>query len=302
MSPRILHLILTVALATPTTALAQPKSDDTAARLFAAGEAAYARGDYRAAAHAFEAAHAREPRAAAIYNAALMWQHEGEKARAADAFSLALDRDDLDDAARANAEASLAVLRSELGWLVVSGPADARVSVGHLAEAKLPRRVHLPPGAYVVAVTFAAGASRSIPVTVERGKEQTLTIEAPLPAPSPSPPQPKPVLETPRIAPSTGRAAPPTLAWITASTALVALGTAGALTYATTSVRDDYVRGGATDAELRDRAITLRTWSWIAYGAAGLLAASTVVVYAWPKDSAVQVAVGPASIRIAMQF
>src|SRR5688572_28065354 len=82
---------------------------------FADGQVAFARGDFVAAGRAFEASHRHVPRAAAIYNAARAWDAAGDKARAADAFAIALDRTDLRGAEAAEASTRLRALDAELG-------------------------------------------------------------------------------------------------------------------------------------------------------------------------------------------
>src|SRR4051812_49175857 len=80
---------LALALALPSTARADENAE-TAAQLFRTSAAAFARGEYRAAAIGFEEANRRVSNAAALYNAALAWSAAGEKARAADALGAAL--------------------------------------------------------------------------------------------------------------------------------------------------------------------------------------------------------------------
>src|SRR5262249_47150270 len=76
-------------------ARAQDEDRTLAMARFRAASEAYGRGEYAAAARAFEESYRLVPRAAAVYNAARAWQAAGERARAADDYEAALKRTDL---------------------------------------------------------------------------------------------------------------------------------------------------------------------------------------------------------------
>src|SRR5262245_28868576 len=97
-------------------AFSQGKSaDQRASALFQKGAAAYSRGDFRAAADAFEGAYRLVPAAAAAYNAGIAWQEGGDRPRAAEAYERALGAKDLDPTQGEDAKKRLAKLANELG-------------------------------------------------------------------------------------------------------------------------------------------------------------------------------------------
>ncbi len=118
----------------------------SAAETFRAGAAAYARGEYRAAALAFEAAFHEQPHAAALYNAGRSWAAAGAQSRAADAYAAALQASGLDSAQEADSRARLEELEAALGTVQVTAPAGALVSLEHVERAPAPVLVHVTPG------------------------------------------------------------------------------------------------------------------------------------------------------------
>src|SRR5215208_164770 len=67
------------------------------------------------------------------------------------------------------------------------------------------------------------------------------------------------------------------------------------------SARDDFDASGRSDAEARDRAVTLRTWTNVAWGAAAATAATGAVLLlsarGGPARASSDLALGPASLR-----
>jgi tetratricopeptide (TPR) repeat protein len=117
---------------------------------FQLGNEAYERGNYRKAAEAFEQAHRFSPHSAVLFNAARAWWKMGESERAADDYAEAIRRGELTSEQALRARSALASLRKKLGWIIVSGPPDTRVSVDHRAPTSLPLTTHLAPGDHVL--------------------------------------------------------------------------------------------------------------------------------------------------------
>ena len=248
-----------------------PPSEAAAAELFRAGAAALGRRDYKAAARAFEEAHARAPRAQAMYNAGLAWAEAGEPERAADALATALLLSGLREDHAAEATRRLKELESGLGVVHVDAH-DARIDVAHVNGKAAPLEVHLPPGSHTVKVTFAGGASLARDVTLDPGKHVVLAFQEP---PAAAPPR-APALTPPRSSSFPYRTAGYVSFGIGAG-AGIASGVLGALTV---SRRDAYDRAGRVEENraLYDEAVRLRTFTNIALVAATVLVATGAVL------------------------
>ncbi|MCW5836048.1 MAG: hypothetical protein KIS78_26850, partial [Labilithrix sp.] len=96
---------------------------------FAEGQRAFAAGDFRRAAAAFEEAYRTKPHHSPLWNAARSWQKAGEGTRAANLYARYLEEAPAGARDRDQATAALADLASKLGRLVVQagGAADVRV-------------------------------------------------------------------------------------------------------------------------------------------------------------------------------
>jgi hypothetical protein len=249
-----------------------------AAASFREGTAAFDRGDYRAAALAFEAAHRRAPHPSALYNAARAWEAGGDRGRAADAFVGALAAG-LEGAQRRDAEQRVGVLGPSLARLRVSAPPGSRVSVGHLERREPPAEAYVEPGEYEVRVELPDRRHLSRRVSVGAG-EHTLAFEAP-PAAAPRA-EPRAVASSP---PATG--SPVRIAgFVGLGTAAALGGAAIALGVATVSARDRWDDDGHRNLSLRDDAVTLRTWTNVAaFSAAAVGAAGLILVLVAPSAS-----------------
>src|SRR5262249_18379824 len=129
-------------------AQAQTATPKEAPEFFRAAVAAYERGDYRAAAIAFDEAYRRAPRAAVRYNAGLAWEAAGALARAADAYGAVADSPDLDEPSRSDAQGRLAKLNAQLGTVRVTDPVGELVSIAHAERVRIPCVIHLRGGEY----------------------------------------------------------------------------------------------------------------------------------------------------------
>jgi hypothetical protein len=273
-------------LLAPSPALGQ---EAEAASLFRAGAAAYERGDFRAAAVAFEDAHRRAPRAATIYNAALAWQAAGELGRAADAFEACIAYGGLEASSLEDARSRLRALDPELGVVRVTGPDGYKGSIAYVEDAALPRRVRLRPGSYEVRANGPDGNVLTRSVEVKAGTSVEVSFEPPPAALAPSSPEPQ-----------------RTIGWITLGTG-VAFGllTAG-LGVAALDARDLYLHSGNTDLDARSSADRLRTWTNVSLVAAAVCAgAGVTLILTAPKarpSAAGSLVIGPTSLAYARGF
>lgn len=274
----------------------------TATETFRTGTAAYARGDYKAAALSFELSHKMAPHAVALYNAGLAWEASGDAPRAADDYDSALGRDQLDDRQRADAKKRLTALRATLGRLRITAPAGAVVSVRHVERASAPLRVHLTPGSHEVRVVYADGRDEVRPIDVQAGAEVPIELQEPA-ASVTSAPAGKPRAAQPggadRAQPASGGSLRKTLGFVAAGVGVAAVGTGVALGFVAVGARDDFEASGRHDADAHDRAATMRTLANIGLFAGGaLVVGGVVLVLTAPKESAAPTAalfVGPSS-------
>jgi hypothetical protein len=162
--------------------------------------AAYDRGEYYAAALAFEEAYRRSPRGAAIYNAGRAWERAKDRARAADAFAAALASQDFLGRDAAIARERLAALEPGLATIAVRGPPAATVALDGAERGELPRVLHVTPGQHEVRATRRDGtvAVRSVSVAAEEAV--TVAVDD-----APEPPRPDPVARA-----ANATASPPT--------------------------------------------------------------------------------------------
>jgi tetratricopeptide (TPR) repeat protein len=248
-------------------------STSVAARLGREARAAYEKGDFEAAARAFEESHRLVPRAAAIYNAALAREAQGEKAIAADHFAAALERDDLPADEKTEARARLDGLRRELALVLVEAPPKALVSLGRVARARPPLRVHLEPGRHDVVVIHPGGKRTTRALEVGAGESRTVVFE--LPAAPPAKRQPHPVAE---VTDDDEGAARRIAGWVSIGIGTAALVAAIPLGVATVRAADEFNASDHRDADQRDEAVTLRLATNLTLGGAALGAALGVVL------------------------
>jgi hypothetical protein len=250
--------------------------DKAAAEIFRTGSKAYARGEYRAAALAFEAAFREAPHAAAAYNAARAWERVSEPARAADMYEAARAIAGLSDDEVTDATARLAALATTLGMVDITTP--GLVTVAHVARVRAPRRVHVTPGDYEVELELPDGRIDRRRVHVAAGGSVRVEIAQPPPTAAP-----EPAAATVRPAnTSTGRSerqehastSPVAVAgWVTLAGSAAVAGVSIALGVMALDARDEFDAKKWADQDLHDRAATLRTWTNVGWVATGVLAA-----------------------------
>lgn len=229
---------------------------------FRQGEAAFRRGDARAAADAFEQAHRLVPHGATVYNAGLAWAAAGEKARAAQAFGEAIERGGLSDSQARDARKRLRELRSTLGMLRISGPAGASVDVAHVQGATAPVAVFLEPGTHRIEVSLADGQRLSRMHEVALGDDEVV-IRSPTEVSAIS------------VEPSSSRR---TFGWVALGGAAVLSGAGVYLGLEALEARDQFNDSGQTDADAHDRAASMRLWTNVAWAAAGASAITGIVL------------------------
>jgi hypothetical protein len=151
---------------------------------FRDGEAAFARHEYRAAAEAFEAAHALVPHPASLFNAARARAKAGPPAAAANLYHRFLVEAPADARGRAEAEAEVARLSEGLGKLTITAAGDVVVRVDD--EVVYGGAHYVAPGEHGVHARFASGpASRT--VVAHAGEPLAITLEAPAAPPAIAP-------------------------------------------------------------------------------------------------------------------
>jgi tetratricopeptide (TPR) repeat protein len=278
---------------------------------YRAAEEAYAHGAYRAAAETFEAAFHEDPRAASIYNAGVSWETAGDGPRAADDYAAALAASDLRSEERADASKRVTALEAKLGRIDATGPVDARITVAHVERGALPAHVHLAPGRYTVRVTYADGHVETRDARVVVGGVVSLDL-TPGPAseqaanPEPSSP-PSSAAASPRSpeAPS-GPSPLRTAGWVAVGGAAVLVVAAAALGEAALNARSTFDATGDTSQADHDQAVALRTWTnvaWVAAGVAGITGAVLVLVPVSPHGGVKASAfVGPNGVGIRGSF
>ncbi len=304
-----------VTLARP--ALAQEGT--AAARSFQMGSQAYAHGEFRAAAAAFDQAYGIAPRGAAAYNGGLAWEAAGELVRAADDYARALRTADLGSAERADATGRLKALESRVGRLSVFAADDATITVDGAEVTGRARGMHVAPGAHAVRVTYESGRVESRSVRVGAGELMEVRLEshdAPPPAPEPTPssapssPSPSPEPRAHEAAEPAGTSTQKWLAYVAMGGAVVASGVAITAYAIGLSADNQFENGHETSASLRSQAESMRTATWVSWGFAGALAATGVVLYltapsaSSPSASSPSAALEllPAGVRLHMGF
>jgi tetratricopeptide (TPR) repeat protein len=288
-----LRIALRLAAAVALLALASPAraDEDAAAKLFDEGAALYRRRQFLKAAQAFEAAYRASPAAAALHSAGAAWEGAKDEPRAADAFAAALAMGGLAPEQAAVAKTRLAVLERKLGRVRVSGPAEVRVTLAHVLDARPPATIHVVPGEHELRAALPGGAVDAKLLTVAAGAEITVEL-APLPPPPPPPPPPS------RMPP--GRLA----GLVTLGAGVAGAGAAIGLGVAALHARDRFLGSGNTDAGARASASSLRAATNVTWALAGALAATGVVliVVAPGGDRAPSAAIGPGSITLRGRF
>lgn len=164
-------------------AAAAPSTSDKqrAAQSFQIGKAAYARGEFRDAAAAFEQAAFYAPHPATLLNAAESWELADNPSRAAQLCDRVLDTPMIEVQHREVAQRQLAKLEKKIGTIVVKAPAKARIDLDEHEESTTKLRV--APGSHKVKVTGADGESQTQTIAVGAGETKEVDLlEARAPA------------------------------------------------------------------------------------------------------------------------
>lgn len=281
---------------------------EQAARLFRQGTDSYARHDFREAARQFESAYRMAPRGAAIYDAGLAWEQAGELPRAADDFASAIGNGDTSSQQRSDATARLKALEARLARLVVTGPADAHVTVDDGSAASLPLGIHLAPGAHALFVTYAGGRTESRDVDARAGAEVVVRLTAPATAdstPPPGPGSPAAAPETPAPASDDGAASTRRmLAWLSLSGAGLASVLAVYFYVQGENALSQYEAGQIRSTSLHDQAVTDRTVTQVLAGVTLALGATSVVLFLTSSKTgaATSLRIGPTSAALHVTF
>ncbi len=276
---------------------------DRAAAHFDAGLKLYQQARMRDAAVEFLRAYRLAPHEDALFNAGLALEGSGDSAAAATAYAWALGGN-LRAEVRPDAQMRFARISSGLGRVRVEAPEGATAEHSVMRTKSLPAVFFVLPGSALITVTLADGRILSRRARVQAGGEVKVRFGRPaavrpatLEGPEPSTPaEPE-------------RAASEPFPWRTAGFvglgAGVGLGVgAFVLRQATLGARDDFVDSGNTDADARDRAISLNTWTNVALvsslvvGAAG----AGVILFAPEPTADVGVGLGPDGARVVGRF
>jgi tetratricopeptide (TPR) repeat protein len=188
-------------------ALAQKPAEVAARENFAAGEAAYSRGDYVTAIKDWQAAYASDPRPRIQYNIYQAHERLGDLGAAADALQRYLDDADASDPAYENAEARMASLRQRMlatGIRLLGVPAGAIVRVDDRDPGPTSQddSIALSPGQHRIKVTLrdhqdfiadvyvADGRTLEIPVELKRLRSAVVAPAAEEASPETRAPEP----------------------------------------------------------------------------------------------------------------
>ncbi len=268
--------------------------------LFNAARAAYQRGEFSAAARAFEEAGRRVPRPETSYNAGLAWEAGGEPLRAANALRAALDAEGLVEALAQDAERRLARLAMPFGLIRLSGPKTATAELPGVQTERLPFASFAEPGAHTLTITYAHGQRELRRVVVVQGHTLTLVFSEPADA--------LPASHAETASPPVASAS----SWQLV-TGIVALGAAGvaagagvALGVRGLSARDDFEASGRKDPQSRQEALSLRTYANVAFGSALACSLAGVVLLSQApvsrRAASAFVTVSPSSVTLRGRF
>jgi hypothetical protein len=252
-----------------------------AAALFAEGASSYARGEFRAAALAFEEAYRRAPRGATKYDAAIAWEQAKALERAADDFEAALTDPTLDAKLAREAGRHLSTLAQRVGRVDIRAEPGVSISIAHVQRAHAPLRVNLTPGSHELRADYPSGESTTLTITVDAGATQSIEVpSAQLAPPSASASRSAPAIPIPAPENTASRpsAVPTTLGWSLVGTGVLAGGAASAFGVIALGARDDFFGSAFTDQNAHDRAATFRTACNVAWISAAVLGATGIVL------------------------
>lgn len=282
--------LVAAAICSGALSLATSASAQTAAELDKKARAAFENEEYELAARTFEEAYKLKPHPATQYNAALAWERAGELARAADAFESALLSEGLDEGRAAASRDRLSALKRQLGYVSVPAPIGGTVSVDHAVKVPIPAKIHVSPGSHELTLRRPDGTTEKQSISARAGEVTTVEFSAggglgPGPAeatdPKPSAPSSDPVSDQP----ADGSCSQCTWGWVAIGGAVVAAGVGTYFGLRTLSARDEFEESDREDRDARNRAITSRALSNVAFGAAVVSAGVGVVLLLTAKSS-----------------
>ena len=227
----------------------------------------------------FERANDKAPHASAAYNAAVSYDYAKKRARAADAYQLALTLANLEPAQSAQAEQRLAELGLQLGYVHIAKPVGGLATVGRIERQPIPLRFYQEPGAYTIELETPEGEKTSTQVVVVGG--QTLRVELNPIQRASLPPDTKPLERTPlpQLPSSTDPVTPEpnstqeVLGWVGIGIGVAAAGVAAYLGYQVWRNQDAYLESGRTDVQRYNDHETLRARTNAAWATSGLTGA-----------------------------
>ena len=213
---------------------------------------AFGRGDYRAAAEAFEQSADYVLHPAPLANAADAWARAGDNVRAARACDRALAVSDIDRRTRAVAEETLSKVLRRVATLEIEGKPGITVRVDGESAGVVPLRMRLSPGTHVIEATDPSrGTTRRMTLVLDPGMTTTRAVHD-----TGEPAKPE---ETPRRASETATSGPPALTYAAYAVAAAGVGTGIYFGVSTLDARERWANDGSSDARsdfYRDRALT----------------------------------------------
>ena len=256
---RLLLPAALVLVASFTSAAARADNRSDASELFRAAQAAYERGELRAAALAFAQAYEKAPNPVAKYNEGLSWQQAGDLPRAADALARVVDSADLPDAARADARRRMSDLSPRLFVLTVTAVVPgALFSIAHVSDRPGPLTTHLLPGDHVLRMRLPGGVVVERHVAATAGHAADLVLTPPVASPSVATPVTAHAKVPMAVSPLPADPPRPwlTVGWVGVAVGGAALGVGVGFGVAFKDALDDFAAHGDTSASTRSRAVT----------------------------------------------
>jgi len=227
----------------------EPSARARASESFREAKAAFARGDFAAAAAAFEQAARLAPHPATWLNAAEAWERRGDLVHAAEDCDRARDVSGEDESYRREVDARLARVLAAVGTLEAAGPRALSIRVDGGDAQQLPARRRLAPGVHrVVTVDVATGRERAEEVTLRANHVTRFDARAFADAP--------PAI---RVADDRARPGPPAATWICFGLAGAFAVPATIFGVSTLAAKSDYDAAPSRDALdrfKRDRTLT----------------------------------------------
>jgi tetratricopeptide (TPR) repeat protein len=252
---------------------------------FDRGLSLYKRGNYDEAAAAFMRAYRMVPHVDSLYNAGLAFELAGEKATAATAYVIALDKE-LRPAAREDASQRLGRLSRELGRIEISVPDGAKISVPPFSLPGTDAVFYLEPGRHRVLITLEDGTPLSRGVDAVANDTTVVLVERPRPG------SVDPELgdaggsKQPGAVPASSSRDLRTLGWVSIGVSAAAAGAAVLLGLEAISAKDDYDASGYRNGDDRARAERLMLWTNIAWATAAVTGVAGGVLLYTSRDDA----------------